>query len=140
MQTLKKEFAKLLIKNPDDPFKCAKLLFEPNMSLCFKVARHWPQDAEVVAFKNRQLIGGKYEMLMPTKSEIGMEVYAIAKNDKQTEYRLRSYELFCKMMGYVQKDGATINNVNNVMVVKDHGSDDEWESKLLQQQQALKLT
>jgi len=137
---LKVQFAKLLIKYPDDPFKCAKLLFEPNLTLCLKVARQWPRDSEVVKFKNKILVGGKYDMLLPSKSEIASEVHSIAKNDAHTEHRLRGYELFCKMMGFVEKDGVTVNNVNNVMVVKDHGNDDEWEMKLLDQQKKLKET
>lgn len=135
---LKEQFARLLIKYPDNVFYAAKLLFEPNISLCLQIARDWPKDELVISIKNRILIGADYKMLLASKADVAQDVHKIASNElTHTEYRLKGYELFAKMMGYVEKEGATINNVNNVMVVKDHGSNDEWETKLLEQQNKL---
>ena len=138
---LKSQYAALLLKFPDDPFKAAKILFEPDWGKSLMVAREWPSDPFVIEQKKAILSEHGETSFLPTKSEIARELHAIARLENDTDYRLKAYELFSKIMGFIEKPGATFNNIsqNNVMIVKDHGSDDQWADACLEQQKTLTL-
>jgi len=135
---LKQQFATLLLRL-NDPFLAAKTIFEPDISRSLYVSQTWPFDPDVIKFKKTLLKQNGKAAYLPTKPEVASELHTIAKQELDTDYRLRAYELFAKIMGYIEKPGAIFNNVSNhnVLIVKDHGTDDEWAKKVLEQQNRL---
>lgn len=142
----KKEFAKWLIKYPDDAFKAAAFIYPDPKELGNRliVAHDWPRDPDVIIEISRLINSGETATLLPTKEEVAYDAYLISKTAFEADDKIKAIKLYAELMGFVKTPGVNIqNNIktigsqSNVMVVPDYGSDDEWEQKLLSQQSAL---
>lgn len=139
----KELFAELLLKEPAEPFKVALIVYPDNTSRALRIAREWPQDEEVKALQ-KSIVDAEGEMpFLPTKAEAARLAYSIANNDRLiTEDRLNALKLYCSVRGFIEKPAAAVvnNNVvtNRVMVVRDYGTDDQWEQKAIAQQARLR--
>ena len=78
------------------------------------------------------------------KAQLARDVYQLAKHEKwiDAKDRIAAYKLYADLRGFIEKPGTTVNNNTlvdrrSVMVVTDHGTDEEWEAKLRAQQAAL---
>lgn len=142
-EELKAEFAKLLLKTPNDPFKAALLLFPDNTSRALRVANEWPADPEVMAAQAELLEEDGELAYLPTKADFARKIW-----DKMDEERLAPEDfaklgkLYADVRGFIEKPQTNINtNVNNVtnrvMVVRESQSDADWEAKLRKQQEDL---
>lgn len=143
LKAAKARFAALLLKTPEVPFIAAQGVFN-NTGQAIYAAYHWVRDPEVLAEQGRLLEhAGNGELdFVPTKADAARLAWNIAKNSPFEEDRLKAIKLFSEILGYITKPEPVKveNNVTNnhrVMVVKDHGSDADWEQKLKQQQQKL---
>src|SRR5690606_38718084 len=83
---------------------------------------------------------------LPTKAELAREVWRIGTNPRTSvDERLKALRLYADVRGYIEKyqAGTVINNTNNVlsqnrvMLVKDFGTDEEWELAVEEQQRKL---
>jgi len=141
-EELKAEYARLLLKI-SDPFKAALQLFPDNTSRALRVANEWPTDSEVIAAQAELLEEGGELSFLPTKADFARHLW-----DKMQEERLSPEDyaklgkLYADVRGFIEKPQTTINNNNNVtnnrvMVVRENGSDEDWEAKLRKQQDNL---
>ena len=132
-------FAEALLREPNDAFKAAKKIFPTNIPNALWICQRWPQDEFVVAKQREFILDGGEEKYLPSKSQVARQVHNVSMETKDLELVLKSLGLYCNIRGFIEKPGTVINNniANNVMVVKDHGTDEEWESKVIQQQKQL---
>lgn len=138
----KRLFAELLLKNPSNPFEVAlKVLSDTGEAL--RAANEWPADLFVIDYQ-KQLIKKHGDMaFLPNEVESARLADDMARGKvRATTEQIAALKLYTELRGWTGK-AATINNnnvvqVNRVMVVKDHGTDDEWEAKAIRQQARLR--
>lgn len=141
----KEAFAEHLLKNPGvPPFQLALLIYPNNTARALRIANEWPEDKDVKAIK-QALVDSEGEMsFLPTAAQDAAETLRIARElllqDAPTSARF--FEMYLKQRDRFPKAGAAIQNnntiVNHVMVIKDHGTDDEWQTKAIEQQARLR--
>ena len=137
----KKAFAANLLRYPDEPFKAAFATFPNNTGKALQIGRSWLDDPTVQTEKDRLLSSTDAKLYLPTKEMQAKDIYAIATNERiDTEDRLKAHRLYAEVMGFIEKPlpGNQTNILNQgVMVVREVGTTDEWQEKLLEQQHAL---
>lgn len=137
---LKKEFAYYLLKMPNEPFKAALLVFGQDTGRACLAVNEWLNCDDVLTEKKRLIDEHGEDYFLATRAEVARKVYELAEKAYLTEDKLKGYKLFCDIMGYIEKPGTTINNNLNeyrVIEVVNHGTDDEWRAKLIDQQAKL---
>jgi len=142
-EELKAEFARLLLRTPEDPFKAALMLFPDNTSRALRVANEWPADPEVIAAQ-AAIVEDEGEMsFLPTKADLARSIWSRMQGDRICpEDFAKLGKLYAEVRGFIEKPQTNINtNVNNVtnrvMVVRESASDADWETKLRKQQEDL---
>lgn len=147
---IKKLFAARLLQidldNPQEIFKVATEFRPDHMGEALRIAQTWPQDPDVIAERIRLTNEG---FGVDEKEKIKKEcidlLLAIARDKtKWPEDRIKAIKELGSISGIVQdnKTNINVNNTTNVtqnrvMVVNNHGNDDEWEAQLMQQQEKL---
>jgi hypothetical protein len=127
-------------KNPNEAFKAALVIFPDDTTLALKAATQWVDDPIVIAEKERLLGDGGEESELPSKTELLKEIHDKAKACTFTEDYAKLMRLYMEMRGLINKPVAGTNiqiNNNKVMVVKDHGNDEEWKAGIKAQQVRL---
>lgn len=143
-QEEKQRYAELLMRTPDgDPFKAALTLFPQNVNRALWVANNWPTDPDVIAF-NREVKDSKSELdYLPSKADLARSIWARMNRGEygpEDEDFVKLAKLYGDVMGFIEKpNNVTTVNVtqNRVMEVRDHGTAEQWEQKLLAQQERL---
>ncbi len=131
----------LALLDKDDTYQAALVVTGGDISKALIMSRELAEDPEVQALKfQAQEADDAYGI--PSKHDVVREVWARAQKCAVAEDAFKGFKLVADLMGYIEKKDTTINNntlVDNrkVMVVTDHGSDNQWETKLLAQQAAL---
>jgi hypothetical protein len=145
----KRRFAVELLRTPTAPFEAAQRTFPGNITLAIFKSVSWPQDPEVLQYINELTETRAPLDLLPTKDALGRAVFDLVHDmgrKMDVKERLAGYRLYGEIMGFIDKKGENAggvnvsvqNNIGNkVMIVKDHGTDDDWEAKLLAQQENL---
>lgn len=141
----KLRYAKELLKEPNDPFKAALAIFGSDTGSALRASAQWVNDEEVLAEKERLLEekeNGELDFL-PSKADAARLAWKLANDSWDTEEKLKALRLYADIRAFIEKPSAVKveqNNVvnNRVMVVKDHGTDDQWAEGLRKQQQKLK--
>ena len=108
-------------------------------------AQDWPNDAQVLLFRNELLNGDNAATFLPSKFELMADLYEIAKRSHDDDAKIKAITVYAQLAGHVKQPGVQINNNNkidnssnnNVMLVPDYGSDEEWQEHLMLQQQKL---
>jgi tRNA pseudouridine-54 N-methylase len=140
--TQKEQYALALLDQPDrDPFKAAMRVFPGDLARALVVSREWPQDVEVqarIGSMAPQEIDAKG---VPTLNDLARETWKRVQKCIDHETAFKGIKELRELL-YPKERGTTVNNntlVDNrsVMVVTDHGTDDEWETKLRTQQEKL---
>lgn len=141
----KERFAELSLREPD-AFKVALVIYPDDTGRALRVANEWPNDPQVKTIRE-SLIEAEEDgetAFLPTKADACRLAWNIARDaDKYTEDRLKALRLYGEMRGFIEKPTAVTvnNNTQNVsmrvLVVKDYGSNDDWEKALRQQQKKL---
>ena len=138
----KQRFAVELLKDPNDPFKAALVIFGNDTGSAWLASRRWPDDPIVRAATDAAVeqLGDMH--FLPSKAALAREAWTIATNPQiHVEDRLKAMRLYGDVRGFIEKQGTVINNNvltnNKVMMVKDHGSDDAWERRMMEQQTRL---
>lgn len=136
----KELFAARLLKVGADPFKIAFEMFPNNTSRALWVANYWPADADVIesmqAIRDADKTG---ESLLPSEADFKMLLWRRMQGADNDELAKLS-KIYAETSGFVKKEsGVTVNNnfVPKVIVIKDHGSVDQWESTAQKQQRDL---
>jgi hypothetical protein len=144
---LKRRFALELMRTPSEPFNAARRVFPGDITEAIFKAQSWPVDPDVQAFikelTSRQPDDGG---ILPTKDHLARMLWDLATDTTKkvdTRDRLTAFKLYGELRGFIDKSGAGTNvNITNaisnkVLVVKDFGSDDDWEKKAKAQQAKL---
>lgn len=138
-ETLKLDFAKNMVRHANDPFKAA-FATTPNAGLALQIAKAWEKDEIVIAEMEKLLSTGDTSFL-PTKENQARDIYSLATSETvAVEDRLKAHRLYAEIRGFIEKPtaGATTNILNQgVMIVKDQGSDADWQEKATAHQRTL---
>jgi hypothetical protein len=142
-------FAAALLKYPNEPFRAALEIYpqDGQRGLALRVATEWPFDSEVL-LAQKTILETKDELdFLPSKADAARAIWALANPSKDggvwiaVEERIKAMKLYCEVRGFIDKStGPAVvvnNNDNKVMIVKDMGTIDEWETKALLQQKQL---
>jgi len=141
LNELKRRFAGLLLKKRpgDNPFKIA-LDIGLETGYALRVSSEWVNDPVVLA--EQEAIRASVESeedLLPSKADAARLAWEMANGEVLFEDRIKALELYGKMRGWIggKESKVTVNNAPRVMVVKDHGSDADWEARARAQQAGL---
>lgn len=141
---LKVAFAAALFKHPatmEGRFAAA-LSVTSDTGKALVMANRWLDDPIVVEHQ-QQLTKNADEgdlNFIGTKADFAREILEQARTQWDGETKLKFYKLYAETRGFIVKADTQVNvqvNNNRVMVVKDMGSDSDWERKAQQQQRAL---
>lgn len=141
---LKAAFAAALFKHPatmEGRFAAA-LSVTADTGKALIMANKWLDDPIVIAEQTKLTKGADEGDLnfIGTKADFAREILETARSAWDLEAKHKFYKLYAEARGFIVKEGTNVNvNVQNnrVMVVKDLGSDADWESKAQKQQRAL---
>ena len=139
-EQVKLRFADALVRTRNAA-TAALRLFPENAGFALKLAMQLPDDPFVKAEMDR-IKGDVGEVsLMPTKCDIARKVLERAElHSVDHEDFEKLMKLYCTIMGFVEKPGTNVGvavTVSPVMVIRDHGTDQEWADKALEQQRRL---
>lgn len=148
IRELKTAFAEALLRAPSQPVLAGRIAFPNDPQSAFRACNEWPFDAEVIAIQAELVKRHGAAHFLPSREDIANLVLAEAQATNfsggkalAAEDRLKAYKLYCEIRGFIEKPGVQIDNrsvtFNRVMVVKDHGSNDEWGAKVASQQERL---
>jgi hypothetical protein len=136
----KKLYAVALVKSQGDAYLAALALFGNDIPRALSISREWPNDPVVQAALAEEEDNPVH---LPDKLKVAWRLWELA-NAKAVEAKdqIKALDQYAELMEFKPKAGTTINNntlVDNrsVMVVTDHGTNEEWEAKLRRQQAAL---
>jgi hypothetical protein len=139
----KTEFARFWLAL-GNPFQAAlQVCGDPsNTGLALQLQQDLVNDEFVKSEKVRLLNGKDAVDLLPSKEKQAKDIYDLATNQNiAVEDRLKAHRLYAELRSFIEKPaqgGNTTNILNKgVMIVKDHGTEDEWESKVMRQQASL---
>lgn len=143
----KRKYAFQLLRDPSNPFAAGLKAFPEDTNyhhaMAMKVAQEWLEDEEVLVIKHELEAEHGAAFFLPTKGDVAREIYKTAKDARTAADKLKGFELYANLMSFIEKPPvAQINNTQNnttnkVMVVPKSNSDDEWEQRLISQQQRL---
>lgn len=134
----KAAFAALLLENPANPFQAACGVFPDDNRRALWVATHWLNDEEVRKEMNRLRSKGADLDALPTKADLARSIWELTEKGLY-EDRIKALKLYAEVRGFVEKAAPVSVNVNNnrVMVIRDQGTNEQWESKVAKQQADL---
>jgi hypothetical protein len=140
---LKRAFAAALLKNEPDAegrFKAA-LTVTPDTGQALYMANRWPSDPVVIDEIAALTKDGDDDLsFIGTKAEFAREVLTAGRASYDGDTKHKFFKLYAEMRGFISKPDTNVNvqvNQNRVMIVKDMGTDAEWEAKAATQQRAL---
>jgi hypothetical protein len=145
---LKSKFAfELLRANVTDSigaFKIALSIFPNDTGVALRVANEWVKDPIVIAEQQRLADELGELAFLPTKIDLSRAIWEKANKEYTcTEDFTKLMRLYAEVRGFIEKPTTNIQNNlisnNKVMIVTDHGNDNEWETKLKEQQRVLRL-
>jgi len=138
----KRAFAAAWLRKPDKPFEAASSVIS-DTGLALQAATTWVNDHFVKQCQIELIEQFGVEKFIPNDVDQLNDIWTIASNTKvDNEVRLKAHELYAKIrQGYFHKPlaiGSQTNILNQgVMVVNNHGTDEEWEQSCIAQQQEL---
>lgn len=143
-QQLKLRFAAALFKYPEtiEGRFAAALTITADNGKALLIANRWFNDPVVVEEQKRLIKSADEGDLnfIGTKADFAREVLECARNAWDGDTKHKFYKLYAESRGFIVKEGTNVNvNVQNnkVMIVRDMGSDDDWERKAREQQRKL---
>lgn len=144
-QRLKAAFAAALLKHSNDMegrFKAA-LTVTSDTGQALMMANRWVTDPAVIEEQKRLVKNADEGELdfIGTKAEYAREILEYARTAWDGDTKHKFYKLYGEVRGWVGgKVDTQVNvqvNQNKVMVVRDLGTDADWEAKAQKQQRAL---
>lgn len=139
----KEQYAAFLLRG-FSPFIAGMQLFPNDPGMADTVSRQWPEDPYVVACMTRAREDEAKKNALPTKHAQIKRIEEKLSGPIRFEDYLKAERLIAEMSGHIEKaapPSITVNAnqqvVERVMVVKDHGTDEQWEEKARAQQAKL---
>lgn len=143
LKAQKAAFAEELLRNPNDPYGAATKIFGQGTELAITAGRDWIRDIEVLNKQKELIEENGEETYLPNRAILARRVFEIGESSRcSVTERLAAFRLYADLRNFIEKPGVSIDNRtmiqnNKVMVIKDHGSDEEWEEKTRVQQAKL---
>ncbi|OHD25440.1 MAG: hypothetical protein A2Y38_12840 [Spirochaetes bacterium GWB1_59_5] len=140
----KTAFAAELLKTPTDPFKAALAVFGVDTGKALRAAHEWFKDPFVIEECARLKSEGFEQFDKESlRDKLIQNLLAIVEGERSiADDRIKAAKVIGELKGLIEKPTTNINTnvitANRVMVVKDHGSADDWEKRLRKQQEGLK--
>lgn len=141
---LKERFAAELLKTPENAFGAACRIFGMDTQTALRVSVEWVLD--IVVLRKQAALLEEYgeEYYLPSQVELARKVWGLAIDDKADRKDKReAYKLYAEIRGWLKTGGGgvTVNNnvlnANRVMMLKDFGTDDNWEETAKKSQMKL---
>jgi hypothetical protein len=141
LEQRKRLFAEQYMATPQEIYKAGTAAWPDKPSEGLRVALEWVNDPEVIKYCNELRTAG-ISPNVPPKEQVVKELLDIGRDVRaEAADRIKAFELASKIMGYIVPAQTNIKHTtvtdNRVMVVRDHGSPDEWEAKAQLQQKRL---
>jgi hypothetical protein len=136
----KTRFARELLRTKNANTAALSIIANPGVALL--AAKELPFDLFVIEEMERLTEENGEAAFLPNRYEIARMILERAKDIRDAEGFEKLMKLYCNVMGYIEKPGANVAvdvKVNNVLVMTDHGSDDQWANKAAAQQKNLVL-
>lgn len=137
----KRRFALELLKTPEAPYKAAIVVFGDDTASALAASARWISDPDVLKFIDELRDEHGEINLLPDKVATAREIWSLATTAPHVEDRLKALRTYAELRGFIDKAAPTTVGINvtqnRVMIVQDHGSNDEWETKLIDQQRQL---
>lgn len=117
-------YAAELLRTPHDPFKAALKVFPHHMQACLWVMQAWVHDEFVLSEQRRLIEHFGPDHFLPTMQDLAHHVYATAVGASMTDDKIKAFELYAKIRGFINKpaEAANVNvNVSNkVLVIREY--------------------
>ena len=135
---LKLAFAAALAYSPESPVIAARKVFGADMAKALFAANNWAYDALVLNEMEKYVVELGAENLLPDKSRYALELLNFARN-AGPDYAYQYFKLYNQVMGYEGKGGVHVgdNVTNNVLVIREGESFEDWEKGVYEQQKRL---
>lgn len=140
---LKKRFARQILRGatPWDAICLVIPDYDERASERFTLSRDWAIDEEVHALKKQILEeDGDDALGLPTREELIKDLWADIQQATGKD-KAALAKVYADVRGWTQKPTDLPTNqtniTHNVMVVKDHGSDEAWQLNAIEQQRKL---
>lgn len=138
-RAFKTRFAGELLRNPDQAFGAAQMVFGADTGRALFAAQNWINDDFVTSERARLLRDKGARAFLPNKEDYAREIWRMATDARTPiEEKRKFLDLYGDVMGHKerpQQGGINLNvTQNRVMIVKEHGSADEWEAAAKAQQ------
>lgn len=135
-----KSFALELLKNPLNPHDAARKAFPENIELQTNAALNWKYHPQVLDYQRELIEKFGADEFLPKKEEVLHEIYDRARKTRDNDEFEKLIKHVVSIMGWVKKEGTTINNnlQLNVMEVPKIDSDEQWQKEAMSHQSNLK--
>lgn len=137
----KKRYAEILIRTPD-PFVAALELFPDNTTWSAWIAKHWPKNPEVIAFK-KDLVGSGFGAdELPTKDDLSRAIWDKMNGPILPDDFAKLAKVYAEVNKMIEKPSTTVSVTPQIIIPKvieipNFGSAEEWEAKVEKQQKDL---
>lgn len=137
---LKAAFAEAWLHYPSDPHAAANMVCA-NAAISYRMAMEWIYDPFVRQCQEELIKKRGEDYYLPNRTLLIRRIMEIGEDKTNgAKDRLAAYRLAAELRNFMPKNEQNTNiqiNQNRVMVVKDHGTDDEWREKMAAQQAKL---
>jgi len=137
---LKAAFAEAWLHFPSDPHKAAQSVCT-NTAISYRMALDWVFDPYVKECQEKLIKDRGEDYYLPNRTLLVRRIMEIGEDKTHTaKDRLAAYKLVAELRDFMPKPEQNTNiqiNQNRVMIVKDHGTDEEWRLKIAAQQAKL---
>ncbi len=147
VEEYKTAFAFEMLKNPGDALRAITVVLgvDHSPSERMRLSQTWVTDEFVVQETARLLEEFGEDHFLPSKAEVARLVYRRAVEAQMDHRDFHDLiELYCKVRGLIERPAiapsaniTTTTNTTNVMVIKDTGTNEEWQKGLEEQQRLL---
>jgi hypothetical protein len=137
-EKLKAAYAELLLFRPDNAFAAAQQLFRNDAGKALYAAQNWPNDAYVLKVQEQLLDERGEDAFSITRSNLARMVQTEADSCHDKDIKLKYLKFLAELKGWIgtESKGSTIT-AQNVMIVQNNGSDQDWERAAQAQQEQL---
>jgi len=136
-------FADALLRHPQTPegrFQAALTITSDTGEALKMAHKLWDSPQVIEAQKQIRTLANDELDFIGTKADFAREVLECARKSWDGDVQHKFYKLYAEVRGFISKADTNVNvqvNNNKVMIVKDLGSNEEWERRAAEQQRKL---
>ncbi len=108
----KRDFAEALLRTPADPYRAARVVFPRHMQAVMFIVQEWVHDPYIKELQDQFIELNGAEYYLPSMVELAHEVYTTAIHANMTADKVKSFELYAKLRGFIDKPSNSNTNVN----------------------------